>query len=253
MNTTIETGDSLPPLPLFTLKPGPSLIPGIPDEILKLFIVPTLYWISSGIFHLIDALDLFPQYKLHIEEEFETRNRVTIWQCIRQVLIQQCLQLSLGLWATFRHSTIPVDYIGKEDYDITVWAQKLRLAQRTIPSALAFIGIDSFSLANKLPIGHSLVGLLSGGKYPWLSQTIEHDGILQAVPAFAEWELVLAKAIYWVIAPAVRMLIAIAAIDLWQYSVHRIMHTNKWLYCESSGEFSKRCRETKQSLMKPYY
>ncbi|KAG2415968.1 hypothetical protein HFD88_007160 [Aspergillus terreus] len=230
LNTTIDMGEWLPPLPSYTLTPRPSLIPNIPDELLKTFMVPTLYWISSGFFHLIDTLDLFPQYRLHVPEELETRNRVTIWQCIRQLLIQQAMQISLGLWVALKQPTMPVDYIGKEDYDIAVWAQRLRLAQRMIPSLLAVLGVDSLSLATKLPASHSLSGLLQGGRYPWLTQTIMLDDMLQSVPAFAQWELFLAKLIYRVISPAIRMFIAIAAIDFWQYAVHRILHTNKWLY-----------------------
>lgn len=233
-NSTIDMGDWLPPLPSYTLTPRPSLIPNIPDELLKIFIVPALYWISSGFFHLIDTLDLFPQYRLHAPEELESRNRITLWQCIRQLLIQQALQIGLGLWVALKQPTLPVDYIGKEDYDIAVWAQRVRLAQGMIPSVLAILGVDSLSLAMKLPANHSLSGLLSGGKYPWLTQTIVLDGVLQTAPAFTKWELFLAKTISWAIAPAIRMFIAIAAIDLWQYSVHRLLHTNKWLYCKLS-------------------
>ncbi|KAI9923752.1 hypothetical protein ASPWEDRAFT_164012 [Aspergillus wentii DTO 134E9] len=230
LNNTIGMGDALPPLPSYTLTPRPSLIPGLPDELLKTFIVPALYWISSGLFHLIDALDLFPQYRLHEPEELQTRNRVTIWQCIKQVVIQQASQIALGLWIALKQPSMPVDYIGKEDYDIAFWAQKLRLAQRMIPSLLALVGIDSFSLASKLPLDHSLAGLLSGGKYPWLTQTMVNNGLLQTVPAFTGWELLLAKVIYWAIVPTARMFIAVAAIDLWQYVVHRTLHRNKWLY-----------------------
>ena len=83
---------------------------------------------------------------------------------------------------------------GKEDYDIAVWASRIRLAQRYVPSLLAIIGIDALKLSKT--VGGSfgeLGGLLAGGSYPNLGPY--HAG----GPTFAAWEMFLAKSIYWIL------------------------------------------------------
>jgi sphinganine C4-monooxygenase len=74
---------------------------------------------------------------------------------------------------------------------------------------------------------------LMGGQYSWLRQAMIIDGTEASVPAFAEWELLVAKAIYWVGVPAIQFALAILWVDTWQYFWHRAMHMNKWLYSKS--------------------
>ena len=50
------------------------------------------------------------------------------------------------------------------------------------------------------------------------------------VPTFAVWEMLAAKAIYWVVIPVFQFGLAIIFVDTWQYFLHRAMHMNKWLY-----------------------
>lgn len=223
----MTVGD-LPPLPAYTLKPLPPLVSGIPDEYLTLALPIIAYWTMSMIYHCIDELDLFPQYRLHTPEELTKRNRVSRWDVFRDVVIQQIIQTAVGLGFTMFDG--PLQY-GKEEYDITWYAQKIRLVQRALPVVLATLGVDANSLAGKLGSEHaSLAGALAGGVYPELVQTVFTSGVAHTTPAFASWEVTVAKAIYHFIVPALQFGLAILIVDTWQYFLHRAMHMNKWLY-----------------------
>ncbi|KAM3423084.1 hypothetical protein BST61_g544 [Cercospora zeina] len=218
----------LPPLPVYELKPQQPLIPGLPDAYLTLALPVIAYWGVSLFFHCIDELDLFPQYRLHTPAEVLKRNHVTRWDVFRDVVIQQVIQTVVGLCLTIFD---PEPTFGKEEYDVAWWAQNLRLAQRVIPTALGTIGLDARSIAGNLGASHSaLAGVLAGGVYPGLTQTVEIMGEPIARPAFAAWELVAAKGIYYFAIPALQFLFAIMVVDTWQYFLHRAMHINKWLY-----------------------
>lgn len=214
-NTSLPTG--LPTLPSYTLTLRPSLVPGIPDILLQLISPVIAYWVVSLFFHLLDVYDVFPQYRLHTPAEILKRNRVTRYEVFRDVIIQQVIQTVFGL--AIAHFD-PPEMIGKEEYDIAVWALRLRKLQRYAPTFLLLLGIDhktSFQWA----ITHrtsfpSVAGIVGGGVY----QT----------PGFAEWELNMAQLIYWVLVPAVQFTVAIIWVDTWQYFLHRAMHLNKFLY-----------------------
>jgi sphinganine C4-monooxygenase len=131
---------ALPPLPDYTLEPLPPLIPWIDDAYLSLALPVVAYWAMSMIFHLVDEFDLFPQYRLHTPAEVLKRNHVSRWDVFRDVVIQQAIQSVVGIGLTL---VDPEPTQGKDDYDISVWAQRLRIAQRAIPSVLGFVGIDA--------------------------------------------------------------------------------------------------------------
>ena len=61
---------------------------------------------------------------------------------------------------------------------------------------------------------------------------VDGMGTPTTVPAFAEWELVVAKLIYWLVVPALQFALAIVMLDTWQYFLHRLMHVNRWMYGE---------------------
>jgi len=214
----------LPPLPTYTLTPLQPLLSWIPDLYLALVLPVAAYWITSFIFHIIDEYDLFPQYRLHTPVEVLKRNHVSRWDVFRDVIIQQVVQTVVGLAITIIE---PEATIGQDDYNVATWAQRIRIAQRAIPTVLAFTGLDAGTIVSKQAIAHPMLSAaLQGGSYNLYHQAATGD----LVPAFASWELTLAKAIYWIGIPALQFTFAVLIVDTWQYFLHRAMHMNKWLY-----------------------
>ena len=128
--------------------------------------------------------------------------------------------------------TEPDDFFGKEQYDVAVWATRIRIMERSIPGLLATVGLDAKGLAKNLGASHPmLAGAVQGGRYPSL-ETLSAVGSAAKVgtTGFAGWELNLASAIYWVLIPTLQFGLAVLVVDTWQYFLHRAMHMNKWLY-----------------------
>ena len=227
LNLTLTS--DIPPLPAYTLKPLPPVVPGVPDKFSTLIFPIIAYWVVSIFFHLIDVYDYWPQYRLHTPVEVAKRNRVSRFEVIRDVVIQQIIQTIVGILLGM---TEPDDVFGKEDFDIAVWAQRIRWAQQSIPALLAALGLDAMALAGKYHWSNpSLAGALAGGRYPFQVEIVSvglDEQILQ--PTFARWELVAAKAIYYYLIPTVQAAAAIFIVDTWQYFLHRAMHMNQWLY-----------------------
>lgn len=222
----------LPPLPAYTLSVRPPLLAPIPDNILSLILPIIAYWGMSMIYHFLDVNNYFEQYRLHTPAELSKRNRVTRWEVVRDVVLQQIVQTLAGMAMGYFD---PVETIGKEDYDVAVWAQRLRIAQRAIPPALALLGLDARGLAKSVSqSGHTLLaGALSGGSYPdALQSLILESGDEITAPAFTSWEMTVAGLIYWYLIPALQFGLAISIVDTWQYFWHRAMHMNRWLYGE---------------------
>lgn len=214
-SSVTDSYNGLPPLPEYHLTPLPSLLPPIPDKLLTLLLPIAAYWALSMFFHWIDTMDYFPQYRLHTPVEVSKRNKVSRWEVLRDVVIQQIVQTAVG-WVL--GMTEPDDFFGKEQYDVAVWAQRVRIAERAIPGTLALVGLDSAGLAkNLMPARPVLAGVILGGRY-------------ESIQGFTSWELSLAWALYWVLVPALQFAIAILIVDTWQYFLHRAMHMNKWLY-----------------------
>lgn len=134
----MSTLDNLPPLPSYTLVPQEPLLSFLPDFYLSLFLPIAAYWIVSLFFHCIDVLDICPQYRLHTPAEILKRNRVTRYEVARDVIIQQIIQTIVG---AILDMSEPEEMIGKTDYDIAWWAQRLRIAQRGLPHLLAALGL----------------------------------------------------------------------------------------------------------------
>lgn len=228
-NTTTSNASDLPPLPSYTLQPLPPLIPGLQDQYLTLALPIIAYWGVSMLFHLIDTYDLFPHYRLHTPAEVLKRNHVSRWDVFRDVIIQQIVQTAVGL-ALGAIEDAPMQ--GKEGYDVAVWAQRIRMAERWVPMLLGALGVDARALASKsVGSGHAmLAGALAGGIYPELTQTTLLSGQPTTTPAFAQWELLAARAVYHFLIPAAQFIAAICIVDTWQYFLHRAMHMSKYLY-----------------------
>jgi len=225
-NSTINmsTIHDLPPLPSYTLTPVKPLIPYISDFILSLILPIATYWIVSLIFHFIDTHDIWPQYRLHTPAEITQRNHVSRYEVARDVIIQQVIQVGMGAVLGL---TEPEQMYGKEEYDVARWAQRLRIAQRALPQLLGLVGLNAAAISQNVSGSHPIIAaVLAGGKYPGLTG-LEATG---SVPAFATWEMVVAKAIYWYIVPVMQLFLAVVVLDTWQYFLHRAMHMNKWLY-----------------------
>lgn len=218
-NTLFDT--AFPALPEYSLSPQPDLIPWLPDFWLSIIAPVVVYWVVSLSFHIIDVLDIFPQYRLHTPEEITKRNHVSRYEVARDVIIQQIIQIATGAVLAM---TEPQEMIGKTDFDVAVWATRLRLAQRALPGFLGMLGLNATALSNSMAASHPLLaGALAGGYYPFLTSKTE-------APAFAGWEIAVAKFIYHVAIPALQYLAAFFILDTWQYFLHRLMHINKWMY-----------------------
>ncbi|KAK4180030.1 fatty acid hydroxylase superfamily-domain-containing protein [Triangularia setosa] len=233
INATASSFPPLPPLPTYELKPLPNLLPFISDFWLSIILPHVAYWVVSGIFHLIDTYDLFPQYRLHTPEEITQRNLASRWEVARDVVLEQILQVATG---AFLNLTEPKQMTGSENHDVAVWAQRIRIAQRALPGLLGLVGLNARGLSEKVAMGGYplLAGALAGGDYPFLTTELLVEGgkqaVMETVPAFATWEVVLAKLMYWVVVPGFQMWVAVAVMDTWQYFWHRAMHVNKWMY-----------------------
>lgn len=216
----------LPPLPSYTLHPDDQILPYISNLYLSLLVPFIAYWALSFVFEFIDYYDLFPQYRIHTPAEIQNRNVVTRYEVARDVLLQQVLQAGMGAILAL---TEKEDLYGKADYDVAVWAQRLRIAQRALPQLLSFLGLNAAAISKNVSGSHPMVAaLLAGGDYSLISQFDPVSG--STVPAFATWEMTVAKAIYWVIIPAIQFGLAVFIQDTWQYFLHRAMHMNKYLY-----------------------
>ena len=229
-NATVAS--ALPPLPAFETRPIPDLLPFVSDFWLSLVLPHIAYWLVSATFHIIDVYDLFPQYRLHTPEEISQRNLASRYQVARDVVIEQIIQIATS---AFLSLTEPRQMTGAEDYDVAVWATRIRLAQRALPSILGTLGFNAAAIAKNVAATHPLLaGALAGGHYPFLTTTILGDVTGAAVPAFAAWELMVAKAIYWLLIPGFQLWLAVCFLDTWQYFWHRAMHINKWMYSTSA-------------------
>jgi sphinganine C4-monooxygenase len=228
-NSTISS--ELPPLPTYTLRPMPDLLPFISDFWLSLILPHIAYWAVSMFFHVIDVYDLLPQYRLHTPAEISQRNLATRYQVARDVILEQIIQIATSALLSLTEQR---PLVGMEEYDLAVWATRVRLAQRALPLILGLLGLNAATISKNMAASHPLIaGALAGGHYPFL--TMELDGVTGThVPAFATWELLVAKAIYWVVIPCIQLLVAIVVLDAWQYFWHRAMHFNKWMYSEST-------------------
>lgn len=212
----------LPPLRSYTLEPQADLLSWISDFWLSLIVPVIVYWVLSLTFHFIDIHDLFPQYRLHTPEEITKRNRASRYEVARDVIMQQIIQVATGAVLAL---TEPPKMAGKAEYDIAVWATRVRLAQRALPIFLGALGLNATAISENLADSHPmLAGAVAGGYYPFTTDTAE--------PAFVAWEMMLAQAIYHIITPGVQFFVAIFILDTWQYFLHRLMHVNKWLYGE---------------------
>lgn len=220
----------LPPLPSYTLSLRQPVLAPIPDNVLSLMLPVLAYWVVSMTFHFLDVNDYFSQYRLHTPAELLKRNHVSLMEVVRDVVLQHIIQTVAGLMMSVFDGP---EYVGREEYDVAVWARRVRIMQRAIPTVLGLVGIDAIALSKAVSdYGYpTLSGFLAGGLYPGLVQTFTlGTGQEATAPAHAAWELVFARFIYSYFIPALQFFFAILTVDTWQYFWHRAMHLNRWLY-----------------------
>ncbi len=219
---------TLPPLPTYVLTPRPPLLPVLSDKLLVVLLPIAAYWVVSLFFHYLDVNDYLPQYRLHTPAELSKRNRVSRYEVVRDVLLQQFIQALTGMLIAM---TEPDDTVGSEKYDVAVLARRIRLAQSAVPKILALLRVNGSLLAQKLSAYPQIAGVVLGGQYHAARQTLlGPTGEAASAPAFATWELCLAQICYWLLIPGLQFSFAIFFLDTWQYFLHRGMHMNQWLY-----------------------
>lgn len=219
-----HNGSDFPPLPTYTLTPVPALLPFIPDTYLVLVLPIIVYWSYGLLFHWFNEKDLFPQYRLHTPAEFLQRNHVSMPEVVRSVVSQQLFNLALGIMFMSEG-----DMCGREQYDLALWAIRIRKIYHPIPKLLAVAGIDAKSWAASLADSYPLLAAAVMGRgtgVDFKDPTI--------ASGFTTLELFAANLMYWYIVPALQFCVAIFIADTWQYLCHRVVHMNKWLYSEIS-------------------
>lgn len=85
--------------PPFYYDPRPATFTWISDRNLSLAAPIAIYWLLSSVFHVIDMLEMpyFESRRIHDSAEMKARNRASMWQVIRAVILQQVLQTIFGL------------------------------------------------------------------------------------------------------------------------------------------------------------
>lgn len=219
-----------PPLPPYALTLKPSIVPHLPDSYLAFILPAVTYWIVSLTFHYIDVKGYCSRYRLHTPAEYLKRNRASKADVIKVALFQQACQCFLGL-------LIARDELStSSEYDIAVWARRVRLARRMVPGLLSILGIDSTRLANAVSeISPSLGAVLLGGIYIGSSNatvdvTADSVSAERVVAPFVRGEIIIAELLYYVLVPILKFFVALALADTWQYVTHRLLHANKFLY-----------------------
>lgn len=194
----------------YTLLPKPPLISGISDLHFSLVIPIAVHWLTSAYFEICERTGWLSQYRLHTPAEELTRNGVTRRECLRVTLQCQCLQTLLGLALG---SLGDGDVTGSEDYDLAIWISRVHAVFAAIPSFLSLTGVDFKTMA---------ITLSKSG--PFLT-TIGHPEF--DIPRI---EVVIGSLLYWYIVPILQLVGALITADAFMYCLHRLGHTNKWIY-----------------------
>ncbi|TIC19018.1 hypothetical protein E3Q13_01600 [Wallemia mellicola] len=89
--------DIIPPVshPWYDIQSN-EIIPGLSDKATSLILPVLAYWVFSLFFHALDQVSSLDKYRIHPPEELTTKNKVTVKQVIKAVLIQQVVQTALG-------------------------------------------------------------------------------------------------------------------------------------------------------------
>lgn len=143
------------------------ILPWITDQNVALLLPIIVYWSFSMMFYIIDRLEIFEKYRIHTPEELLKRNKCSILEVIRAVVMQHIIQTLVGLVMNYYEEP---QYTGFEEYEI-------------------------WKISTRLNVSLQVANLL----YNWVG-------------------------------PTFKILLGFFIMDTWQYTLHRIMHNNKFLY-----------------------
>lgn len=103
--------------------------------------------------------------------------------------------------------------IGSEEYDLKVWIKRVHSLFAAIPSILSVTGIDVKAVIDKLSLG-----VTSLSKMERLALDMQSIEILGG------------NFLYWYVVPVLQLVLALIVADASMYFLHRLGHTNKWIY-----------------------
>ncbi|ODQ58191.1 hypothetical protein WICANDRAFT_34430 [Wickerhamomyces anomalus NRRL Y-366-8] len=140
MNHLFLANHTLMSAPDYKLVEKPSLIEGIPDNILALIAPVVAYWTYSGFFYIIDTFEIAEKYRIHPPEEVASRNKASRIDVLKDVILQHIIQTIVGLVVA---NFDPIQYTGDEEYQI--W--KLSHKYPMVPTSfLRFYHLYGFSM-----------------------------------------------------------------------------------------------------------
>jgi sphinganine C4-monooxygenase len=191
----------------FYYTQAPAVLSWISDKYLSLAIPVVVYWVYSLVFHAIDLAQIpyFEARRIHESPEVLKRNRATVMEVVKAVVVQHVIQTALGMvWfeddETILRREVYVDHLGR----------MAALAPKMANFVLLALGPRSGE-AVLLRHGQALVRWT----YWW--------GIPIAQFLFA-----------WYVDRSLRPLsVSLTCsffIDTWQYFWHRLFHTSRFLY-----------------------
>lgn len=97
-----------------------SIFPQISDKHLSLLIPVLFYWAFSLGFHFLDTMQFpyFEKRRIHESPEVISRNKCTVMQVVKAVVVQHTVQTILGLvWfgdeETLYNNEVNVDHLGR--------------------------------------------------------------------------------------------------------------------------------------------
>lgn len=108
------------------LSPREPLLTWISDSHLSLLLPLIAYWSFSLFFHALDVWELAEKYRIHTPKELETRNKCSVGEVVRAVLLQHTIQTLMGL---FVERFEPPEMTGFESYDVWRIRNNLQVSQ----------------------------------------------------------------------------------------------------------------------------
>lgn len=131
-NFSSVVSQSFQPSAIITLKED--LIPGISDGTLALLAPIIAYWSYATFFHIIDVYQLAEKYRIHPSEEEESRNRVSLKNVIRDVIVQHFFQTIVG------YTVVALDPPQITGYELKdMWVLRNKYVPSFVPDGLLWI------------------------------------------------------------------------------------------------------------------